>query len=485
VLAGVGTATQRIEPPTEGLDVIALMASATRAALADMAVSTIGLEFDEVLVPQGTWTYGDPARAVGELVGAGVNHSVRSELGVLQSALIHRACNRIASGDARCIAVVGGEAKFRSLQRSISELDDDIAESSHADSDPDECWEPAELVISRAEIDAGLVDAVSQYAMIENALRASDGLDIDTHRREIAALWQRFNAVAAEVPDAWFPEPRSAASIAKPGPKNRPLAFPYNKWHNSQWNVDQAAALIFTSAEYATELGLSEPALVYPIAAADSDAVIPVTERTDPSRFAAAEEVFAAVENHHGSPLRDLDIVDFYSCFPSAVRTQARALGIEDDATPTVTGGMTFGGGPFNNFVLQATAGVARRVRSETRPGLVSAVSGLLTKHGATLYSTTPTSEFRHVDCTNAVVAATARTPLDASFESGEPARVVTYTVRYDGQTPSEAVLVCETRNGRVIASGGRELADHATRTELIGTSVVLRKDADIVIATR
>ena len=47
-----------------------------------------------------------------------------------------------------------------------------------------------------------------------------------------------------------------------------------------------------------------------------------------------------------------------YSCFPAAVRVQQREFGLDPDGTPTVTGGMSFAGGPFNNFVLNATAAV-------------------------------------------------------------------------------------------------------------------------------
>ena len=36
-------------------------------------------------------------------------------------------------------------------------------------------------------------------------------------------------------------------------------------------------------------------------------------------------------------------------------------------ATPTITGGMAFAGGPFNSFVLQATAAMARRLREQRR----------------------------------------------------------------------------------------------------------------------
>ena len=55
----------------------------------------------------------------------------------------------------------------------------------------------------------------------------------------------------------------------------------------------------------------------------------------------------------------------------------------------SVTGGMTFGGGPLNNFVFQATVRMAKLLRS--RPdevGLVTTVSGMLTKQACALWST-------------------------------------------------------------------------------------------------
>ncbi len=84
-----------------------------------------------------------------------------------------------------------------------------------------------------------------------------------------------------------------------------------------------------------------------------------------------------------GRPLAEAECVEVYSCFPAAVRVQQRALGLAADSTPTVTGGMAFAGGPFNNFVLQSMVAVAGRLRAEPGAlGLVTTVSGLLTKPG-------------------------------------------------------------------------------------------------------
>ena len=53
-------------------------------------------------------------------------------------------------------------------------------------------------------------------------------------------MWARFNLWPLDNPAAAFPRRRSATDIATPGPHNRPLAYPYNRWHSSQWTVNQA-----------------------------------------------------------------------------------------------------------------------------------------------------------------------------------------------------------------------------------------------------
>jgi hypothetical protein len=60
------------------------------------------------------------------------------------------------------------------------------------------------------EVAHRLWDPVQQYAMIENALRAAEGLTLAEHRAEVAELWARFNRVARTNPDAAFPAPMEA-----------------------------------------------------------------------------------------------------------------------------------------------------------------------------------------------------------------------------------------------------------------------------------
>ena len=146
--------------------------------------------------------------------------------------------------------------------------------------------------------------------------------------------------------------------------------------------------------------------------------------------------------------------MELYSCFPAAVQVQADALGLPVDAPLTVTGGMTFGGGPLNNAVLQ---GLVRARPAGCGPiagalGLITSVSGLLTKPGASLWSTAEPAEpvpGRRRDRRGAR-ATTAEVPLlpDATG----PATVAGCTVLYQDGGPDRAVAIVDVEGGRTIA---------------------------------
>ena len=197
--------------------------------------------------------------------------------------------------------------------------------------------------------------------------------------------------MATTNPHAAFATPRSEAFLRRPGPENRPMAFPYAKWHSTQWTVNQAGALLLCSAEAALRHGVPRDRWVFPLVALESSYVLTLSGRREMARWPAMRVLGAAAAGHLGRPLAEVDHVELYSCFPAAVRVQQRELGLPLDGVPTVTGGMAFAGGPFNNFTYQATAAVVERLRAAVgRLGLVTTVSGLLTKPGLMVWSTEP-----------------------------------------------------------------------------------------------
>jgi len=120
--------------------------------------------------------------------------------------------------------------------------------------------------------------------------------------------------------------------------------------------------------------------------------------------------IFSPIINLTGMGVDDMDLVDVYSCFPSAVQIAARELGlpIGDAERPlTVTGGLTFAGGPWNNYVSHSIATMAEKLTATPdQMGLITANGGFLTKHSFGVYSATPPRhEFRWEDVQPAVDA--------------------------------------------------------------------------------
>ena len=443
---------------------------------------------ERVAVPRGTWSYTDPGRIVAARIGARNAHTHLVDLGIPQQTPINQALAAILAGELDVALIVGAEAKARAARaarrstaanaegivgvlRRTGPGDDEATETDQGGVTPDVHLIPEGEIIAR-ELEAGLFSPVEQYALMESALRAGDGITVDAHRREIAELWSRFNEVARTNPEAAFPVAMSADALLEFGPEHRPLAFPYGKWHASQWTVDQAAALLLCSVEAAERFGVDRAQWIFPLVGVESSAAMSLTKRRDLARWPAMRVLGEAASERIGHPLADCDHAELYSCFPLAVRVQQRELGLPVDGTPTITGGMAFAGGPFNSFVLHATAAMARRLREQPGLGLVTTVSGMLTKPGLAVWSSDPDGRPPLVDDLAAAADAATATINVTRVHDG-PATLAACTVTYDGMQPKELVAILDTNDGdRVIAkSSDKELMTRAVSEELVGTT--------------
>lgn len=452
VLVGVGLVQQRSHDPSLGRDALGLMLDAVRAASADAGHEAVLGQIDVVAVPRGQWRYEDPGRHLAAAVGSPGARSILALVGVLQQTLLGLVCERIAGGDVDVALVVGGEARHRRLRQKQLGLSADEAQ---ADGEPDDVLRPAQELVLRAELDHGPgAMPVAYYAIIESALRRARGVSVEAHRDELAALYHRFSEVAAANPHAWRAEevPAEVVRGSSGGAENRMVAFPYTKLHNSSWNVDQAAALLFCSASKASELGIPPSRWVFPLASGESNHMSAMSERASLDRCAGAAIAGRRVFDLAGVDPSQLDLVELYSCFPAAVQIHARELGIRDDVDWTVTGGMPFAGGPFNSYVLQSTGRMAQLLRDRPASvGLVTSVSGILTKHGLGLWSGRPgQSPFASVDVTAEVAAAETRLEVRDTYEG--PAVVVGCTVIHGQGEPLGVVLLDTPDGARALA---------------------------------
>ncbi len=293
---------------------------------------------------------------------------------------------------------------------------------------PDIHLSPTSELRHAAERRAGLHMPVGLYAIIESAWRAHQGWSVAQHRNELAALGERFSRIAAANPHAWQRRAVSAAEVREAAPRNPMQAFPYTRAHCSTWNVDQAAALLLCSAARATELGINPARWVYPLASTQANHMLPVVAREPLHACPGARIAGQAALHALGVAAEQIDLVDLYSCFPVAVQVYAAALGLPLQRALTVTGGMPFAGGPYNNYVLQATCRAAELMRAgRGRTALVSSVSGVLTKQGFGAWSMTPGRGFVSADVSNEV--ARQSPALDVLADYTGPARIAGFTV--------------------------------------------------------
>jgi acetyl-CoA C-acetyltransferase len=483
VLVGVGTCLDDAEAAD-------LMVASAQQAGTDAGAPSLLAAVQQVAVPRGTWGYTDPGRLVREGIGAPDARSVLVDLGIPQQTPIDQAMAAIVAGELDVALVVGAEAKARAARaakRSTAAdaggiatvvrrtAADEAGEVDQQGATPDEHQQPEGEIVSNPEIVAALYAPVQQYALMESALGAAEGRTVDELRDDVAGLWSRFNEVAGTNPEAAFPERRDASALRALGPGNRPLAFPYGKWHASQWTVDQGAALLLCSAEAAERHGVPHDRWLFPLVGVESSFALPISKRREVHRWPAMRVLGEAAAQQLGHPLAECEHAEVYSCFPVAVRVQQRELGLPVHGTPTITGGMAFGGGPFNSFVLQATAAMARRLREEPGKGLVTTVSGFLTKPGLAIWSSEPDGGAPLVADLGAAASA-ATEQVDVLEEHHGPATVVAATVTYDGEQPVEVVALLDTTPGpRVIAkSRDVDLVARATTDGLVGRQLVV-----------
>ncbi|HWU81833.1 MAG TPA: acetyl-CoA acetyltransferase, partial [Caulobacter sp.] len=300
-------------------------------------------------------------------------------------------CERIAEGESDLALVTGAEFLGSLMKRMKGGLGFD-GWGDDLDSAPQRIGDPRPGV-TKQEAAHGLGYPVNTYPLFENALRARDGRSIEDHQKQLGALFSPFTKVAAANPHAWFPTERSAEDLVTVTDRNRMIGFPYPKYLNAIMEVDQSAAVLIASVRKARELGVPEDRWVFLHGCADaSDLWYPLDRQNYHSSPAMRLTGERALEMA-GIGLEDLDLIDLYSCFPSAVRIGAEELGLalDDPRGLTVTGGLPYFGGPGNNYALHAIAEMAVKLRE--RPGaygLSTANGWFLTKQSVGIYSTKP-----------------------------------------------------------------------------------------------
>ncbi|MBI2913908.1 MAG: acetyl-CoA acetyltransferase [Chloroflexi bacterium] len=488
VIVGVGQYVNRSEELDEAREPAEMMAHVARAAEADACVEGLLARVDSLQVVNIiSWPYTDAPALLAERLGARPSHTLYSSIGGdTPQRLINQAAQAIAEGRVGVALLVGAEVmNSRRLARQ---------QGRHLP------WSPrgtparidGDTRTGNTEVEArhGATVPTRVYPLFENAIRAHLGLSIEEHRRRLGALCARLAAVAAGNPYAWFPRARTADEIIAVGPHNRMICFPYPKLMNAIMEVDQAAAVIITSAATARRLDIPEERWVYLRGCGDANDKWFLSQRlyyhSSPAIRLATQRALTMA----GIAADDIAMFDFYSCFPSAVQLALDALELQpDDPRPlTVTGGLPYAGGPGNNYVMHSVATTVQRLRDA--PDSLAMVTGLgwyVTKHSVGVYSgRPPQGPWQRTD--PAVDQAQVEAMESPSFLDHPPAGeavIETYTVAFDREgRPEQGIVI-----GRLAEDGGprffantepnAELMWAMTRDEFIGRRGHVRHDAE------
>jgi acetyl-CoA C-acetyltransferase len=466
VLVGYGQVNQLDEDP--GVEPIDLMAAAARDAADPRVLQAV----DSVrIVNILSWRYRDPGRLLAAQINAADATTRYSGVGGnVPQTLVNRACLDIQAGRADVVLIAGAETfRTRTRLRNRGRKPDWTSED---ESVPlAEGANEGEPLVGTAETRIDLIRAPYFYAMFEQALRIDAGEPTEAHRTRIAELWARFSAVAEHNPHAWSRKALSARVIREPSDGNRMITWPYTKLMNSNNMVDQGAAIVLTSAQKATHLQIPTERWVFPYAGTDAHDTYAIAQRDALHRSPAIRIAGRRALELADTGVDDLDTIDVYSCFPSAVQVAANELGLpltDADRPLTVTGGLTFAGGPWNNYVTHSIATMAERLAGTAgRRGLITANGGWLTKHSFGVYgSEPPTHEFRWEDVQSAVDAEPTR---PAHEEWSGVGTVEAWTTPFDRDgVPEKAFLAVRTPDD------GRTLA---VITDLAEAYVTVRED--------
>ena len=486
VLVGVGQLLHRAAGIDDALSPVDLMAGAVRAAAADSGGANVLSHAQSVrVVMLLSWRYRDPAALLAARLGIEPAETVYTTAGGnTPQSLVNETAREILSGSLECAVLTGGEAWRTRMRARRADITLEWEKQ-------DEAMQPTRLFGSDMrmshpyEQERGVVMPVQVYPMFETALRAHRGESVADHQVRTSELWARFSDVASTNPYAWVREPKSAEEIRTPSPSNRMIGLPYPKLMNSNNDVDMSAALIMCSVEKARELGVPEDRWVFLHAGADAHDTEFVSNRADFHSSPAIRTAGRAAMDLTKKDADDFAFVDLYSCFPSAVQIGAEELGFGTDRALTVTGGLCFAGGPWNNYVMHSIATMVERVREEPGTwGFVSANGGYVTKHSFGIYSTTPPAEDFRVAHPQKEVDAMPRRELADDFQ-GE-AEVEGYTVMHDRDgAPEIAFASCLLRDGRRTWGVGRDrgVAAMLTEGEWVGQKVRIGAEAELTPA--
>lgn len=442
VVIGLGI-TQQKGSYAELDEALFLMEKVAMQAINDCGNSKIKDFIDVIDIPKGFWRYRDPGKWIAEKNNFSNAKTSVNKIGVLQQHLINNTCNKIIKGEIRAGLILGGESRAKMIAALKEGIEYKEMELS---TNPDQYVKAKDDLYGEGEAEALGLMAVGYYAVMESAMRKSKSLTLKEHEDYLGSMYADFSEIASKNQYAASDKSISKDQIMLANSDNKPMAYPYNKYHCTSWNVSQASAILICEEGLADQLNISKQKRIYPMASSETNHMIALIQR--PSLISSAglklasEKINEVVDKHS----INLNLIDLYSCFPVAVQQFENVLNLNTKTSRTITGAMPFAGGPLNNYMLHATVQALLKLRSQSGHSLITGVSGMMTKQSFCLWSSEYQMPFYHADVTKK--AQQLDKPIPISNAKHGNGIVIGYTVLYEGTKPTLGVFYIEDSQG-------------------------------------
>jgi len=446
VIVGIGELSDKSCDPA--LEPVEMLRRCAQAADADAGGGWLR-QIDSIrIVNSMSWPYRDLpgllARRLRLRACEGIHGPVGGETPVR---LLVDAAADIAAGDSD-VALIGGAEATKTLMQLAARGQT----PAWSDADPDARPPIAEDFVTALCARYALAQPTDVYPIYENAARAAWKQSFDEAQAESGTIWSAMSKAAAENPYAWSGKPMSVGEIVTPAPSNRMIAFPYTKLQVAQIGVNQAAVLLLTHRDAALGAGIAEDRLIYVWAGAGAHEPYDVLSRAGYAHSPVLERVLRRTLEINRLSASDIDLYELYSCFPIVPKLARRVLGLSVETPLSVSGGLTFFGGPTNNFMSHAATAMVRALRAgRGQRGLLHGNGEFVTKHHCAVLGRTPPPagvQVANTDLQAQCDAAQAPVPSLVEHYEGR-ATIETFTVGYTAKgAPDRGTVILRTPDG-------------------------------------
>jgi acetyl-CoA C-acetyltransferase len=383
VIIGTGQVNDRSEDLAQALDAGSLMLEALAKAVADAGGKAVA-QFDTLEMVR---LFSAPMNGIVERLAAaypGLRSAPQFVIGHGNTPmlLLNRAAQRIARGEADICAITGAEA-YRTEKRLATRAAGSAGR-------PDMMKKNLKAITDETNLKYGAITPIEIYPFFENAMRAHWGQTLEQAQTESAKIWSDFSHVAAANPHAWIQRAYSPAEILATNPANRKLNFPYSTLMVANNSVNQGAAIMLASYAKAKELGIADDKIIFVGAGTAANESHDFRERSNYFSSPSLQATIHAVLKRNRLEAARCEHVELYSCFPCVPKHARREANFRTDIPLTVSGGLTFAGGPIRNYMMHATAAMTDKLRQSGNRGILFGNGGYLTEAHAIALSRTP-----------------------------------------------------------------------------------------------